>query len=55
MSTDGTQALERCLQELYLPAIRAQYATVARQAARFFDVPTALLLALTSGLLLRAR
>jgi DNA replication protein DnaC len=33
MSTDGTRALERCLQELYLPAMRAQYAAVARQAA----------------------
>lgn len=33
MSTDGTPALERCLRELYLPAIRVQYAAVARQAA----------------------
>jgi DNA replication protein DnaC len=33
MTTDGTQALERCLRELYLPAMRAQYAAVARQAA----------------------
>src|SRR5919204_1608615 len=33
MSTGGTPALERCLQELYLPAMRAQYAAVARQAA----------------------
>src|SRR5690348_18262192 len=32
MSTDGTAVLERCLQELYLPAMRAQYAAVARQA-----------------------
>jgi DNA replication protein DnaC len=33
MTTDGTRELERCLQELSLPAIRAQYAGVARQAA----------------------
>jgi DNA replication protein DnaC len=33
MSTEGTQELERCLRELYLPAIRAQYEAVARQAA----------------------
>jgi len=33
MTTDGTRELERCLQELCLPAIRAQYAAVARQAA----------------------
>jgi DNA replication protein DnaC len=32
MATDGTQELEHYLRELYLPAIRAQYATVARQA-----------------------
>lgn len=31
-STDGTAALERCLQELYVPAMRAQDAAVARQA-----------------------
>ena len=33
MSTEGTKELERCLRELYLPAMRAQYAGVARQAA----------------------
>jgi len=33
MTMDGTRELERRLQELYLPAIRAQYAAVARQAA----------------------
>jgi DNA replication protein DnaC len=33
MTTDGTQILERCLRELYLPAIRAESAAVARQAA----------------------
>jgi DNA replication protein DnaC len=32
MTTEGTQELERSLQELCLPAIRAQYAAVARQA-----------------------
>ncbi len=33
MSMDGMPALERWLQELCLPAMRAQYAAVARQAA----------------------
>ena len=33
MSTDGISELGRCLQELHLPAMRAQYAAVARQAA----------------------
>ena len=33
MSTDATRELERCLRELYLAAMRAQYAAVARQAA----------------------
>jgi len=32
MATDGTKELEQCLRELYLPAMRAQYASVARQA-----------------------
>src|SRR5207249_4756223 len=33
MSTDGAQALERCLQELYRLAMRTQYTAVAQQAA----------------------
>jgi DNA replication protein DnaC len=33
MAKDGTAGLERCLQELHLPAMRAQYEAVARQAA----------------------
>ncbi len=32
MATDGTAALRACLQELHLPAVRAQYEAVARQA-----------------------
>ena len=32
MPTDGTKELEQCLRELYLPAMRARYAGVARQA-----------------------
>jgi DNA replication protein DnaC len=33
MSKDVTQGLARCLQELRLPAVRAQYEAVARQAS----------------------
>jgi DNA replication protein DnaC len=32
MATDGARELEQCLQELYLPAMRAPYAAVARPA-----------------------
>jgi DNA replication protein DnaC len=32
MTTEGTRELERSLQELHLPTIRAQYAAVTRQA-----------------------
>jgi DNA replication protein DnaC len=32
MTTDAHAALARCLQELHLPAVRAQYEAVARQA-----------------------
>jgi DNA replication protein DnaC len=41
MSTDGSRELERSLQELHLPAMRAQYAAVARQAtAETWDYAT---------------
>src|SRR5262245_5409158 len=33
MSQEGATGLVRCLQELHLPAVRAQYEAVARQAA----------------------
>jgi DNA replication protein DnaC len=33
MTQDGTQRLTACLQELHLPAVRAQYEAVARQAS----------------------
>ena len=33
MNKDVSQVLTRCLQELHLPAVRAQYEAVARQAS----------------------